>query len=197
MGGSRDYVLKRLEKRNIKRDQFWRAKFNGSGIEYMCPGPDHSPDIRNCLKLLAVEEALEEAYSGVADTGEIAAFEKEHVRLLAPILLHSQRSQHGGSLKKNSEGHTKKAIRQIATHIGVPIEKLSADHIFEAMANAELMADLFGSSSDPLAIEITGIDEVSKEVACTVHRTGKSYTLTLGNLRNVVAQLRLADESSR
>ncbi len=50
--GSREYVLTKLAEKGIaKNQQFWKAHYNGSGVEYACPGPDHPPDVRNYLKL--------------------------------------------------------------------------------------------------------------------------------------------------
>jgi hypothetical protein len=100
--GSREYVLTKLAEKGVTDDhQFWRANFNGSGVEYACPGPNHAPDVRNYLKLVAVEDALESAYEGGADSVELAALEKEHATLLAPILLQARRSEHAGTLGRD------------------------------------------------------------------------------------------------
>lgn len=95
--GNREYVLAKLAQKKITKPyQFWRAEYNGSGIEYACSGPDYSPDTENYLKLLAVEDELEAAYMRDNDPPEVAALEREHAKLLAPILLQLRRSQHAG-----------------------------------------------------------------------------------------------------
>jgi hypothetical protein len=122
--GRRDYVLKRLADKNISEPhQFWRANFNGSGVEYACPGSDHSPDIRNYLKLIAVEDALDGAYSGAAEADEVAALEKEHATLLAPILLQARRSEHAGALGGGSrKSPMTKAANEAVQHGCISVE---------------------------------------------------------------------------
>ena len=123
--GSRDYVLKRLAAKNISEPhQFWRANYNGSGIEYACPGPGHSPDIRNYLKLIAVKNALEVAYSGTAEAEEVTAFEKEHATLLAPILLQARRSEHAGASSSGSlKSPLSKAANEAVQHGCISVEQ--------------------------------------------------------------------------
>lgn len=96
--GSREYVIAKLAEKNITQPhQFWRAEYNGVSIEYACPGPDHSPDIQNYLKLVAVEDALEVAFKRDSTEPEIAALEREHAKLLSPVLLQLRRSHDGGT----------------------------------------------------------------------------------------------------
>ena len=91
-----------------------------------------------------------------------------------------------GRLNKGREGPTKKAIRQIAAHIG----KLSAEDIIKAMRDDELMADMYGSTTDPLPIEVIEVNYVGGRVHYRARKTGKPGKLDFGTIQNKVAQIR-------
>ena len=91
----------------------------------------------------------------------------------------------GGSSGKREEGPVKHAIRRVSREIG----SRKPSEVFKAFADAELMKDLEESRSDPILLDVQGVDDETKEIYYRLP-DGKEGKITYHNLQNRLSEIK-------
>ncbi len=91
----------------------------------------------------------------------------------------------GGSSGKRGVGPAKHAIRRVSEKIG----STKSNKVINAFDNADLMADLKDALSDPIRLEVLGVDYEKKEIRYRRLSDGRDDKFTFKTLQNHLSKI--------